>query len=99
MYTLRSHESAQKRPSTQDRALLPFHGGAVNEAYDSLSRVAALAGVSTGTVRHWRYVGWLDRNGVRRHLRVRGREYCASDALLAERDTRMSGQSHRTMVA
>jgi DNA-binding transcriptional MerR regulator len=72
----------------------------VNEdAWAPLSAVADLARVSPGTVRHWRYRGWLDADGRRRHLRVVGRLYNAADALLAERDTRMSGQSHRAMVA
>lgn len=69
------------------------------DAWAPLREVAELARVSPGTVRHWRYVGWLDRDGRRRHLRVRDRLYNATDALLAERDTRMSGQSHRAMVA
>lgn len=69
------------------------------DAYGSLAEVAALARVSTGTVRHWRYVGWLDRDGRRRFLRTRGRgQYCATDALAAERDTRLSGQSHRAVA-
>lgn len=69
------------------------------DAWAPLSAVAELAQVSTGTVRHWRYVGWLDRDGRRRHLRVKDRLYNAADALHAERDTRLSGQSHRAMVA
>ncbi len=69
------------------------------DAWAPLSAVAALARVSPGTVRHWRYLGWLDEDGHRRHLRVIGRLYNATDALRAERDTRLSGQSHRAAVA
>jgi DNA-binding transcriptional MerR regulator len=70
-----------------------------DDAWAPLAKVAELAKVSPGTVRHWRYLGWLDQDGRRRHLRVKGRLYNAGDALMAERDTRMSGQSHRAAVA
>lgn len=70
-----------------------------DDAWAPLREVAELARVSPGTVRHWRYLGWLDEQGHRRHLRVKGRLYNAADALRAERDTRLSGQSHRAMVA
>lgn len=70
-----------------------------DNAWAPLREVAELAQVTPGTVRHWRYVGWLDRDGHRRHLRVKDRQYNAADALRAERDTRLSGQSHRAMVA
>jgi hypothetical protein len=67
----------------------------VNEAYAPLATVAALARVEVGTVRNWRYRGWIDRTGTRRYVRTRGRDYCASDVLTAERDTYLSAQSHR----
>jgi len=71
----------------------------VNDAWAPLSEVAELLGVSTGTVRHWRYRGWLDRQGNRRRLRVEGRLYSVRDAVAAEVDTRLSGQSHRAAPA
>ncbi|MER7002220.1 hypothetical protein ABT297_04115 [Dactylosporangium sp. NPDC000555] len=66
-----------------------------DDAYAPLAQVAALAGVPAGTVRNWRYRGWIDHGGARRRIRVQGRLYNAVDVLLAERDTRLSGQSHR----
>jgi hypothetical protein len=68
----------------------------VNEdAYAPLSEVAALARVEPGTVRHWRYRGWIDGKGNRRHVRVKGRLYCAADVLRAEADTYVKSQSNR----
>jgi hypothetical protein len=63
--------------------------------YGPLSLVAALAKVSTGTVRNWRYRGWLNPSGERRYVRVQGRDYHFGDVLAAERDTYLSVNSHR----
>lgn len=65
------------------------------DAYAPLAQVAALARVETGTVRNWRYRGWIDQRGTRRRVRTQGRLYNAADVLRAERDTYHSTQSHR----
>lgn len=63
--------------------------------YAPLKTVAELAGVDPGTVRHWRYRGWLDRAGNRHFVRTKGREYHARDVLRAEADTYSNARSHR----
>lgn len=65
------------------------------DAYATLSEVADLARVEPGTVRHWRYRGWIDQQGRRRYVRTKGRLYCAADVLRAEVDTYLSSRSHR----
>lgn len=67
----------------------------MNEAYFPLAVVADLARVEPGTVRNWRYRGWIDRNGHRRYVRTDGRLYCAADVLRAEADTASNFRSHR----
>jgi hypothetical protein len=64
-------------------------------AYGDLSLVARKAGVTVGMVRNWRYRGWLTTDAERRYVRTRGRGYHLADVIDAERDTRLSGQSHR----
>lgn len=68
------------------------------DAYGDLHLVAREAKVTVGVVRNWRYRGWLTLDGERRHVRTMGRRYHFADVLEAERDTRMSGQSHRRAV-
>jgi hypothetical protein len=68
------------------------------DAYGELSLVAQKAGVTVGAVRNWRYRGWLTLDGNRRHVRTLGRRYHFADVLEAERDTRLSGQSHRRVL-
>lgn len=59
---------------------------------------ARLAGVPVGTVKNWRYRGWLDDRGRRHTLdpdeagKVR-----LGDVLRAERETRRSARSHRRL--
>lgn len=68
----------------------------VNEdAYAPLKWLAERLGVEPGTIRHWRYRGWIDRDGELQHVRVKGRMYCAADVLRAEADTYLSSQSRR----
>lgn len=64
-----------------------------------LSMAARLANVPVGTVRHWRYKGWLDADGRRRYVDVKDRGYRIGDVLDAAEDTSLSPQSHRAMVA
>lgn len=64
-------------------------------AYVPLKWLAARLGVETGTIRHWRYRGWIDREGKRRHVRVKDRQYCAKDVFDAEADTYVKSQSNR----
>lgn len=59
-----------------------------NDAYVSLKAVAEWIGISPGTIRNWRYRGWIDKDGTRRHHRVRDRLYRYGDVVAAERDTR-----------
>ena len=61
-----------------------------------LKDLAALLGLDPGTIRNWRYRGWLDESGVRHYVRVKDRRYNAADVFKAERDTYLSSQSHRT---
>jgi len=71
--------------------------GINDDAYVPLKWIAERIGVGTGTVRHWRYRGWIDHEGKQRHVRVKGRLYNAADVLAAERDTRLSSQSRRSL--
>lgn len=52
--------------------------------------------VDRGSIKNWRYRGWLDHNGER-HFLVPDAEgkLLVRDILRAERDTRRSGKSHR----
>lgn len=68
------------------------------DAYGDLKLVADEAKVTVGMVRNWRYRGWLTLTGERRHVRTQGRRYHFADVLDAERDTRLSGQSHRRVA-
>lgn len=63
----------------------------------SLSDAAHQAGVPVGTVRNWRYRGWLDDEGVRHFLDVNEDGYLIGDVLKAERDTRRNVKSHRRL--
>ena len=66
-----------------------------NDAYVPLKAIAGMLRLDTGTVRNWRYRGWLTPSGERRYVRVQDRRYCAADVIAAERDTRLSSQSRR----
>lgn len=69
---------------------------AVNDdAYVPLKWLAERLGLNPGTIRHWRYRGWIDREGKLQHVRVRDRRYNAADVLAAERDTSLNPQSRR----
>lgn len=63
-----------------------------------LADAANVAGVPVGTLRNWRYRGWTDRTGQRRHLDVNNQGYRLGDVLQAERDTRRSPSSHRRLA-
>jgi uncharacterized protein YjcR len=65
-------------------------------AFVPLKAIAELLGLDPGTVRNWRYRGWLDEAGNRHFVRVKDRKYSAADVIRAERDTYLSSQSHRT---
>lgn len=65
----------------------------------TLTQAAHMAGVPVGTVRNWRYRGWLDGNGKRHTLTVTDDGYRLGDVLRAERDTRRSDRSHRRLPA
>lgn len=64
-----------------------------------LSLAAKLAKVPAGTVRHWRYKGWLNADGRRRYVDVEDRGYRIGDVLDAAEDTALSPQSHRRAAA
>jgi hypothetical protein len=64
----------------------------------TLAQAATMANVPPGTVRNWRYRGWLDAAGERHHLDARD-GYRLGDVLRAERDTRRSDRSHRRLAA
>jgi hypothetical protein len=68
------------------------------DARVGLNGAARVAGVPEGTVKNWRYRGWLDRDGRRHHLCFDSQGRCrVGDVLRAERDTRRSGRSHRRL--
>lgn len=69
------------------------------DAFVPLKDIAALLGLDPGTVRNWRYRGWLTPAGERRFVRVKDRRYSAADVFEAERDTYRSPQSHRERCA
>lgn len=66
-----------------------------DDRYVPLKDIAGLLHLDPGTVRNWRYRGWLTPAGERRFVRVRDRRYCAADVFAAERDTSLNPQSHR----
>lgn len=65
------------------------------DAYVPLKWIADRLGVEPGTIRHWRYRGWINRDGDLQHVRVQRRLYNAADVMRAEADTYMSSQSRR----
>lgn len=65
------------------------------DAYVPLKWIADRLSVAPGTIRHWRYRGWINRDGEIQHVRVKGRLYCAADVIRAEVDTYQSSQSRR----
>lgn len=68
------------------------------DARITVHQAAHLARVSIGTVRNWRYKGWIDPTGTRRYLDVNTDGYLFIDVMTAERDTRLSLQrSHRRL--
>ena len=69
--------------------------GINDDAYVPLKWLAERLGLNPGTIRHWRYRGWIDRKGEQRYVRVRDRRYNAADVIVAERDTSLNPQSHR----
>lgn len=66
-----------------------------SDARITARQAAILASVAVGTVRNWRYKGWLDPAGKRRYLDANTDGYLARDVLTAERHTRRSRRSHR----
>lgn len=69
--------------------------GINDDAYAPLKWLAERLGLNPGTIRHWRYRGWIDREGQQHHVRVKGRLYNAADVVRAEADTYQSSQSRR----
>lgn len=74
-----------------------------NDAWVTRSGAAYVAGVSTDTVGKWQARGWVDRTGVRRHLRTKPQAggrllYRIGDILQAESDTHLSRKGHRGAV-
>lgn len=61
----------------------------------TLTQAAVMANVSKGTVRNWRYLGWLTPEGERRYLDANPDGYLLGDVLDAARDTKRSPKSHR----
>jgi hypothetical protein len=69
------------------------------DARVDLNGAARAAGVPEGTVKNWRYRGWLGADGERHHLVFDDEGTVRlGDVLAAERDTRRRrGQSHRRL--
>lgn len=64
----------------------------------TLTQAAVMAHVAPGTVRNWRYRGWLDGDGNRRYLDADDTGYLLGDVLDAARDTKLNrGRSHRRL--
>lgn len=65
----------------------------------TLTQAAVMANVAVGTVRNWRYRGWIGATGERRYLDVNDDGYLLGDVKDAARDTNRSPQSHRRLDA
>lgn len=66
------------------------------QAWVTRRQAAFLAKVTEDVIKQWRYRGWIDSEGKRRHLTVDNGRYLHSDVMEAERDTRQKVQrSHR----
>lgn len=64
----------------------------------TLEQAAVVANVAKGTVRNWRYRGWLDAEGERRYVDVNDDGYRLGDVLRAADDTRRKHRhSHRRL--
>ena len=68
------------------------------DGFVSRPDAAVAAGVTVDVVKTWQFRGWLDEDGNRRKLTVRGVRVLLDDVLDAERDTRRKpNRSHRRL--